>query len=143
MELKSSFPNYVQAINQMKDSTDLSPGRSNSRVFSNMMSFVVFGNKLGDISIDLNKYEDFVYVSIQTYAGFTERAKTTGERIYQDLSVEEWIEEIARVTTRHNSNPNHIKLLENFTEKKLNPKSSGCASLLILLLVLSSAVLSL
>lgn len=141
MELKKAYPNYAQAINQMRGSTDLTSGRSNSKAFSHMMSYIVFGNKLGDISIDLNKYEDFVYLSIHTYAGFKERAKTTGERIYRDLSLEEWIEEIASVTNKHNVNPRHLQVVKDFTEKKINSggtpssKNSGCVVGLLLLTV--------
>lgn len=87
MELKKAYPNYVQAISQMKDTTDLTQCKSSTNVFSHGMSYVVYGNKLGDIYIDLNKHEDFVYVSFAAFNGLSEKAKTTGEQIYEDLDI--------------------------------------------------------
>lgn len=139
MDLKNEFPNYVLAINQMKDTTDLAQCKSNSKVISHGMSYIVYGNKLADIYIDLNKHEDFVYVSFASYTGLTEKAKTTGGRIYGDLSVEEWIGTIADVMNKHNVNPNHAQLVMDFTRKKVSggqtasAKNAGCMFTLLLL----------
>lgn len=141
MDLKNEYPNYVLAINQMKDTTDLTQCKSNSKVISHGMSYIVYGNKLADIYIDLNKHEDFVYVSFASYKGLTEKAKTTGERIYEDLSVEEWIGTIADVMNKHNANPNHAQLVMDFTRKKVSGgqtasvKNSGCMVTLLLLIL--------
>ncbi len=141
MELKKAYPNYVQAINQMKDTTDLTKCKSNSKVISHGMSYIVYGNKLADIYIDLNKHEDFVYVSFASFKGLTEKAKTTGERIYEDLSVEEWIGTIAGVMNKHNANANHAQLVMDFTRKKVSGgqttsvKNSGCMLTLLLLIL--------
>jgi len=141
MNLKNEYPNFVSAINQMKDTTDLTQGLNNSRILVHVMSYRVFGNKLADIYINLNKYEDFVYVSISSNKGFSEIARTTGERIYEDLAVEDWIETIAVVTNRHNANPNHTQLVTDFTLKRVGstqPKSvknSGCMVSLLFLII--------
>lgn len=141
MDLKNEYPNYVLAINQMKDTTDLMQCKSNSKVISHGMSYIVYGNKLADIYIDLNKHEDFVYISFASYKGLTEKAKTTGERIYKDLAVEEWMGSIAEVMNKHNANPNHAQLVMDFTRKKVSgsqtssAKSSGCMVTLIFLLL--------
>lgn len=139
MDLKNEYPNYAIAINQMKDTTDLTQCKSNSNVLSYGMSYVVYGNKLADIYIDLNKHEDFVYISFASFKGLTEKAKTTGERIYKDLSVEEWRGIIAQVMNQHNANPNHAQLVMDFTRKKVSNtsttsgKNSGCMVSLILI----------
>ena len=141
MDLKNEYPNYVLAINRMKDTTDLTQCKSNSKVISHGMSYIVYGNKLADIYIDLNKHEDFVYISFASYKGLTEKAKTTGERIYKDLAVEEWMGSIAEVMNKHNANPNHAQLVMDFTRKKVSgsqtssAKSSGCMVTLIFLLL--------
>lgn len=142
MELKKVYPNYVQAINQMKDTTDLSQCKSSTNVLSHGMSYVVYGNKLGDIYIDLNKHEDFVYVSFATFKGLSEKAKTTGERIYEDLDILDWRAEIARVMNMHNANPKHAQLVMDFTSRRVNsPKTysptikSGCILTLIVLIL--------
>lgn len=140
MNLKKEYPNFVLAINQMKDSTDLTQGLSNSRIISNVMSYSVFGNKLADIYIDLNKYEDFVYVSFSSMKGISEKARTTGERIYEDLSVDDWRENIAVVMNKHNANPNHTQLVMDFTNRRLGSsqtsgKNSGCMVTLLLLFI--------
>ncbi|UBZ08260.1 hypothetical protein LDL76_06000 [Salegentibacter mishustinae] len=138
MNLKNEYPNYLRAINQMKDTTDLTLFRSNSKVLSHIMSYVVYGNKLADIYIDLNKHEDFIYISFSSYKGLTEKAKTTGERIYKDLSVEEWIGTIANVMNKHNANPRHAQLAINLTRNKIGSsqthsvKNSGCIITLLL-----------
>lgn len=141
MDLKNEYPNYVLAINQMKDTTDLTQCKSNSKVISHGMSYIVYGNKLADIYIDLNKHEDFVYISFASYKGLIEKAKTTGEGIYNDLAVEEWIGTIAKVMNKHNANPNHAQLVMDFTRKKVSSnqttpvKSSGCMVTLLLLFI--------
>lgn len=141
MELKKAYPNYVQAINQMKDTTDLTKGLSTSIVLSHFMSYRVFGNKLADIYIDLNKYEDFVYVSFSSMKGISEKARTTGERIYKDLPVEEWIETIAEVMNLHNANPNHTQLVTDFTKTRVSSsqtksvKNSGCMVSLLFIII--------
>ena len=141
MDLKNEYPNYVLAINRMKDTTDLTQCKSNSKVISHGMSYIVYGNKLADIYIDLNKHEDFVYISFASYKGLTEKAKTTGERIYKDLAVEEWMGSIAEVMNKHNANPNHAQLVMDFTRKKVSgsqtssAKSSGCMVTLLFLLL--------
>ncbi len=141
MNLKNEYPNYVLAINQMKDNTDLTQGLSNSRILVHVMSYRVFGNKLADIYINLNNYEDFVYVSISSNKGFNEIAKTTGERIYEDLPVEEWIETIADVMNKHNANPNHTQLVTDFTTRRAgntqtkSVKNSGCIVSLLFLII--------
>jgi len=141
MDLKNEYPNYVLAINQMKDTTDLTQCKSNSKVISHGMSYIVYGNKLADIYIDLNKHEDFVYVSFASYKGLIEKAKTTGERISKDLAVEEWIGTIADVMNKHNANPNHAQLVMDFTKKKISGgqttsvKNSGCMVTLLLLFI--------
>lgn len=141
MNLKTEYPNYVLAINQMKDTTDLTQCKSNSKVLSYGMSYIVYGNKLADIYIDLNKYEDFVYVSFASYKGLIEKAKTTGERIYEDLSVEEWIGVIAEVMNKHNANPDHAQLVMDFTRGKVrggqttSVKNSGCMVTLLCLFI--------
>lgn len=141
MDLKNEYPNYILAINQMKDTTDLTQCKSNSKVISHGMSYIVYGNKLADIYIDLNKHEDFVYVSFASFKGLTEKAKTTGERIYEDLPVEEWIRIIADVMNKHNANPNHSQLVMDFTRKKVSGgqttsmKNSGCMFTLLFLIL--------
>lgn len=141
MELKKAYPNYVQAINQMKDTTDLTQCKSSTNVLSHGMSYVVYGNKLGDIYIDLNKHEDFVYVSFATFKGLSEKAKTTGERIYEDLDILDWRAEIAGVMNKHNANPKHAQLVMDFTRKKVSNsqktsvKNSGCMVTLLLLFI--------
>ena len=141
MDLKNEYPNYVLAINQMKDTTDLTQCKSNSKIISHGMSYVVYGNKLADIYIDLNKHENFVYVSFASYKGLTEKAKTTGERIHEDLPVEEWVGTIANVMNKHNANPNHTQLVMDFTRKKVSrgqttsAKSSGCMVTLLCLFI--------
>lgn len=145
MELKFEYPNYYRAINQMKDTTDLKEFKSDSKVLSYIMSYIVYGNKLGDIYINLNKHQDFVYVSFASYQGLIEKAKTTGERFYDDLLVEDWIEIIAEVMNKHNANPNHAQLVMDFTRKKVSgsqttsAKNSGCmVSLLFLFIPIAS-----
>jgi hypothetical protein len=141
MDLKNEYPNYVLAINQMRDTTDLTECKSNSKVISHGMSYIVYGNKLADIYIDLNKHEDFVYVSFASYKGLVEKAKTTGERIYEDLTVEEWIGTIADVMNKHNANPSHAQLVMDFTRNKVSSsqtasvKNSGCMFTLLLLIL--------
>jgi hypothetical protein len=142
MELKKAYPNYVQAMIQMKDTTDLTQCKSNSKVLSYGMSYIVYGNKLADIYIDLNKYEDFIYVSFTSYKGLIEKAKTTGERIFNDLDVEEWRGIIAQVMNQHNANPKHAQLVMDFTRKRVNTpkkdfqsKKSGCILTLIILIL--------
>jgi hypothetical protein len=141
MNLKNEYPNFVSAINQMKDTTDLTKGLNNSRILVHVMSYKVFGNKLGDIYINLNKYKDFVYVSFSTNKGFSEKARTTGDRIYADLSVKDWQETIAEMANKHNANPNHTQLVSDFTMRSVNstqPKSvknSGCMVSLLFLFI--------
>ena len=137
-----NYPNYARAIAQMKDTTDLTRFKSNSKVYSHIMSYIVYGNRLGDIYINLNKHEDFVYVSFATYKGITEKAKTTGERIYRDLPVEEWINTIAEVMNKHNANPDHAQLVMNFTRQRVSRsqtgspvKNSGCMLTFLLILI--------
>lgn len=142
MDLKNEYPNYVLAINQMKDTTDLTQCKSNSKVISHGMSYIVYGNKLADIYIDLNKHEDFVYVSFASYKGLVEKAKTTGERIFEDLAVEEWIGIIADVMNKHNANPNHAQLVMDFTRRRVarsnqpvQAPKSGCVLVLLVLII--------
>lgn len=141
MNLKDEYPNFVLAINQMKDTTDLTQCLSNSKVLSHGMSYRVFGNKLADIYIDLNKHEDFVYVSFASFKGLIEKARTTGEEIYEDLAVEEWVGTIAEVMNKHNANPKHAQLVMDFTRKKVSSnqttpvKSSGCMVTFLLLFI--------
>ena len=143
MDLKNVFPNYVSAINHMKDTTDLTQCKSSPTVISHGMSYVVYGNKLADIYIDLNKYDDFVYISFATYKGLSEKAKTTGEKIHEDLPVEEWIGVIAEVMNKHNANPDHAQLVMEFTRKRVGAPSgrsvhsqkSGCILMLLVLLI--------
>jgi hypothetical protein len=142
MNLKNEYPNYFRAINQMKDTTDLTECKSSSKVLSHGMSYIIFGNKLGDIYIDLNKYQDFVYVSFTTFNGLVEKAKTTGDRIYDDLDVSEWRCVIADVMNKHNVNPKHAQLVMDFTRKRANTpnksfqtKKSGCILTLLILML--------
>src|SRR5690606_4473398 len=106
--------------NQMKDTTDLTQCMSNSKVISHGMSYLVYGIKLADIFIDLNKHEDFVYVSFASFQRLVEKAKTNGERIYEDLAVKEWTGIIADVMNKHNANPHHAQLVLDFTRKKVS-----------------------
>lgn len=142
MKLENEFPNYAIAIAQMKDTTDLTLFKSDSKIYSHTMSYIVFGNRLGDIYINLNKHEDFVYVSFATYTGITEKAKTTGERIYKDMPVEDWINAIAEVMNNHNANPDHAQLVMNFTRQRVSTtqsaspvKNSGCILTLLLIIL--------
>lgn len=142
MKLENEFPNYATAIAQMKDTTDLTLFKSNSNVYSHIMSYIVFGNRLGDIYINLNKHEDFVYVSFATFKGITEKAKTTGDRIYRDMPVEDWINTIAEVMNKHNANPDHAQLVMNFTRQRVSRsqtaspvKNSGCMLTLLLIVI--------
>ncbi len=141
MELKKEYPNFVQAINQMKDTTDLTQCKSSKNVLSYGMTYVVYGNKLGDIYIDLNKHENFVYVSIATFKGLSEKAKTTGQRIYKDLDILDWKAEIASVMNMHNANPKHAQVVMDFTRNKVRSnqktsvKNSGCMVTLLILFI--------
>ncbi|WP_026932801.1 hypothetical protein [Christiangramia echinicola] len=142
MKLENEFPNYATAIAQMKDTTDLTLFKSNSNVYSHIMSYIVFGNRLGDIYINLNKHEDFVYVSFATYKGLTEKAKTTGDSIYRDMPVEDWITTIAEVMNKHNANPDHAQLVMNFTRQRVSRsqtgspvKNSGCMLTFLLIII--------
>lgn len=125
----------------MKDTTDLTQCKSSKNVLSHGMTYVVYGNKLGDIYIDLNKHENFVYVSIATFKGLSEKAKTTGQRIYKDLDILDWKAEITSVMNMHNTNPKHTQVVMDFTRKKVRSsqktsvKNSGCMVTLFILFI--------
>ena len=136
MDLKNEYPNYVSAINYMKDTTDLTQCKSNSKVLSYGMTYKVFGNKLADIYIDLNKHEDFVYVSFASFKGLIEKARTIGDKVFNDLEVENWIEIISDVMNKHNANPQHAKLVMDFTRKRINKtQNTGCLIALFLIII--------
>ena len=141
MNLKDEYPNFVLALNQVKQTTDLTQGHSNSRILVHVMSYKFLGKKIGDIYINLNKYKDFVYISFSTNKGISEKARTTGDRIYADLSVEDWQETLTELGNKHNNNPNHTQLLREFNSRSgesRQPQSvnnSGCMVSLLFLVI--------
>lgn len=101
----------------MKDPTDLTNVKVIPRFFH--MEWPIESSEIiSRYKIDLNKHEDFVYVSFASFKRLIEKAKTTGERIYEDLSVEDWIETISDVMNIHN--PNHARLVMDFQKKRIS-----------------------
>ena len=141
-KLQTIYPNFIIAMDSMKKGTDTRLHSSDISKIKYIMSFIVFNNKLGDISIELNEViYGHVAVTLTTIKGFIKQAATTSKVVENDLLVEEWMELISETMVKHNSNSDHQKVLLDFTARKLENSGSGksgCLSVVLSVVFLIS-----
>ncbi len=135
--LLNKYPNFKVAIESIKADTDLKFISSNDYKIKYMMSLIAFNNKLGDIVIELNKFnsenDEFVILTFSTLNGKKIEASTQSKFIKNDLSTDNWLKLINELMINHNSNPDHQKVAMSFLNKKVSNsrnENSGCVLVL-------------
>ncbi|RKS01450.1 hypothetical protein [Flavobacterium sp. 102] len=141
-KLQSKYPNFVEAMESMKQGTDTRMISSDKLKIKYLMSLVAYNSKIGDVQIELNAIGNSnVTVTLSTLTGFTTHASTNSRLISNDLSVEQWNELIYETMIEHNSNPDHQKVAMDFLKKRLSNNSngkSGCLSVFLSFMVLTA-----
>lgn len=138
--LGDRFPNFIIAMRNASEGTDTILIENGSRHIFHTMSLMLFGEKAGDITYELDSFGSGAILHICTNKGFLEKAKTSSKLIDEDLSIEEWIELISEMVIQHNNDPKHIEFLfEHHRKKIVSNDKSGCILLLLPLII--SAVL--
>ncbi len=140
--LQDKFPNFIEAMEYMKNGTDLKLVSSDADEIIYLMTFIILDKKLGNISAEL-KYFDGVGVvfSFSTLQGTITKTRTENRIIGYDLDVEEWLELIRETMIYHNESEDHQKILLTYSDNdrfKKPVKKSGCASI-----VLATSIMSL
>lgn len=147
INLENRYPNFMEAMQTMKQGTDMRLHSSSVSKIEYIMTFQIFNNKLGDISLELNEvFSNEVSIIFTTIKNFKKQAQTKSKLVKNDLSVEGWIELISTTMIEHNSNTDHQKLLLDFSSKRLginSHKESGCLSTVLSLVFLISLFFSL
>jgi hypothetical protein len=113
---------------------------------SNRMAFMMpvhtFGHHVGDNWLILEKAPEGFIFSIESRVGSRVKAKTSSISAYvEDLSFEEWNEEVDEVLLRHTQKPEYLlfaqgKVGKRF-EKQITGNNSGCLVTIVTLLFFS------
>ncbi|RTY78242.1 hypothetical protein EKL97_14150 [Flavobacterium sp. LS1P28] len=105
IKLENRYPNFMEAMQSMKQGTDMRLDSSSISKIEYRMTFHILNNKLGDISLELNEvFSNEVSITFTTIKNFMKQAQTTSRLVKNDLSVEEWIGLISTTMIEHNSN---------------------------------------
>ncbi|WP_367756113.1 hypothetical protein [Flavobacterium sp. WC2430] len=139
--LGDKFPNFLIAMRNASEGTNTILIKNSSKHVFYTMSLILFGKKAGEITYELDYYDNSVILHICTNKGLLEKAKTSSNFIKEDLSIDEWIELISKMVFQHNYSPKHLEFLNEFNRNKIVGRDkSGCV-LMILPLILIAMII--
>lgn len=136
-KLSTSFPNFITAMESIKNGTDLILVFNNKMQIGYMMSLITFNKRIAEITFEvkmINKGEH--YFSISTMKGLSVKAVTRSKMITHDLTIEEWSNLISELSHEHISSQRHLAFLEEYAIKTFTKPKTGCLNIFAITLII-------